>query len=90
MAWFRRWISYRRGDQRGQAIIEYLLVLILSVTFLRLVFFNKDFGFQANLNKTMLRLGTFLEANLKSGTRPNASDGEKSLEPFAGTNRWTN
>lgn len=75
--------------QSGQAIVEYLLILILSLTFLRFVYFNREYGFKAGLDKTMLRLGSFLEGNLKSGTKP-GSDGVKSLDAFAGTNRWSN
>jgi hypothetical protein len=75
--------------QRGQAMVEYLLVLILSLVFLRYVYFNKDYGFKAMLDKTMLRLGSYLEDNLKTGTKPGA-DGEKSLDAYAGTNQWSN
>lgn len=88
----RKWISFRliRRDQRGQAILEYMLVLLLAVTFLRLIYFNRDFGFKASLDKTMLRLGSYLEANLKTGAGPTGEEGQKSLEPFAGTGRWNN
>jgi hypothetical protein len=37
----------------------------------------------------MLRLGSHLENNLKTGSKP-GGDGEKSLEAFVGTDRWTN
>lgn len=77
------------NNQRGQAIVEYILVLILSLGFTRFVFFNKEFGFQAMLEKTMLRFGSFLEQNLKSGTRVGA-DGVNSPEPYGGTGRWSN
>ena len=76
-------------SQRGQAMVEYMLVLILSIAFLRLVFFNKEYGFKAMLDKSMYRLGAYLEQNLKAGTKPGA-DGVKSLDAFAGTNRWSN
>lgn len=76
-------------NERGQAIVEYILVLILALGFTRTVFFNKEFGFQAMLDKTMLRLGSFLEQNLKTGTKTGA-DGVKSLEAYAGTGRWSN
>jgi hypothetical protein len=79
----------RCRGQKGQAMVEYLLLLILSLGFLRFVYFNKDFGFKAMLDKSMLRLGAYLEENLKSGTKPGA-DGEKSMDAFAGTSRWTN
>ena len=88
----RRRFRFRRPNlrrQRGQAIIEFMLVLILSLVFLRFVFFNRTYGFQAMLDKTMLRLGSHLENNLKTGVKAGA-DGEKSLDAFAGTNQWTN
>ena len=53
------------------------------------MFFNKDFGFKAMLDKTMLRIGSHLENNLKSGTKV-GGDGEKSLDAFAGTDTWSN
>lgn len=76
-------------SERGQAILEFMLILLISLAFLRLVFFNREFGFKAMLDKTMLRLGSNLEANLKTGTKL-GGDGEKSLDPFAGTGRWSN
>ena len=79
----------RRRRQRGQAVLEFILILLVSMMFLRFVFFHRDYGFKAMLDKTMLRLGSFLEQNLKSGTKPGA-DGEKSLDAFAGTSRWSN
>lgn len=79
----------RLRSQRGQAIIEYILVILISLTFTRFVFFNKEFGFKSAIDKTMLRLGSFLEQNLKTGTKP-GGDGVKSLEAFGGTSRWTN
>ena len=77
-------------DQRGQAIVEYLLVLVLAFTFTHQVFFNPKFGFKGVLQKTMLRVGSFLEQNLKSGTKVGGSDGKLSLDPYAGTDRWSN
>lgn len=91
----RKWISRalrcrpRLRGQRGQAITEYVLVLILAFTFTHFVFFNKKYGFKGVLEKTMLRLGTYLEENLKTGAK-NGGDGVMSLEPYAGTDRWTN
>jgi uncharacterized protein (UPF0333 family) len=76
-------------SQRGQAVLEFMLILLLSIAFLRFVFFNKEYGFKASLDKTMLRVGSFLEGNLKTGTKIGA-DGEKSLDGFAGTSRWSN
>ncbi|MCO5143534.1 MAG: hypothetical protein M9962_10635 [Oligoflexia bacterium] len=77
------------SSQSGQAIVEYLLILILALTFTRLVFFNKDVGFKAQLDKTMLRIGSFLEQNLKTGTQV-GGDGQRSLDAYAGTERWNN
>lgn len=79
----------RLKNQRGQAVVEYLLVLIIAFTFTHQVFFNKEWGFKGMLQKTMLRLGSYLEQNLKSGTKV-GGDGKLSLDPFAGTDRWSN
>lgn len=82
----------RRGrprGQSGQAIVEYLLVLILVFTFTHQVFFNKTWGFRGLFQNTMFRLGSFLEQNLKSGTKV-GGDGKLSLDPYAGTDRWSN
>jgi hypothetical protein len=77
-------------NQRGQALVEYMLVLIIALTFTHQVFFNQTWGFKGMLQKTMLRLGSFLEQNLKSGTKVGGSDGKLSLDPYAGTDRWSN
>jgi|GEM_PF-5762253 len=79
-----------RGNERGQAIVEYLLVLIIAFTFTHQVFFNSKFGFKTVLAKTMMRLGSFLEQNLKSGTKVGGNNGRLSLDPYAGTDRWSN
>jgi hypothetical protein len=79
----------RRKRSRGQAIVEFLLVLFLSLFFLRFVFFNREYGIKAQLDNTMLRLGVFLEANLKTGTKL-GGDGTESIDPYAGTSRWSN
>jgi hypothetical protein len=79
-----------RGNQRGQAITEYMLVMILAFTFAHQVFFNPKFGFKSMLQSTMLRIGSFVEQNLKSGTKVGGSDGKLSLDPYAGTDRWSN
>lgn len=76
-------------SQRGQALVEFILVLILALFFTRLVYFNKEFGFKAVIDKMMLRLGSFLELNLKTGTQV-GPDGKNSLDAYAGTNQWTN
>ncbi len=86
---FRRLASPLR-NQRGQSLVEFVLVLILSLFFTRLIYFNKEFGFKAVLDKTMLRLGSFLELNLKSGTQAGGGETRKSLDGYAGTGQWTN
>lgn len=84
-----RWPRKRSG-QRGQALVEYMLVLLIAIVFTHQVFFNKTWGFKGMLEKTMLRLGSFLEQNLKSGTKVGGADGKLSLDPYAGTDRWSN
>lgn len=80
----------RGCNERGQAIVEYVLILFLAFLFTRLVFFHEEFGMKAMMDRTMLRLGSFLEMNLKTGTKAGPGPTEKSLEPFAGTNSWRN
>ena len=77
-------------NQRGQAILEYILVLLIAFVFTHQVFFNTKWGFKSVLENTMLRLGSFLEQNLKSGTKVGGSNGRLSLDPYAGTDRWSN
>ena len=79
-----------RGNQKGQAVTEYMLVLIIAFGFTHQVFFNPTFGFKSLLESTMLRIGSFVEQNLKSGTKVGGSDGKLSLDPYAGTDRWSN
>ncbi len=76
--------------QGGQAILEYVLVLLIAFVFTHQVFFNAKWGFKSVLENTMLRLGSFLEQNLKSGTKVGGSNGRLSLDPYAGTDRWSN
>lgn len=85
----KRRIGKRKRSERGQALVEFVLVLVLALFFTRLIYFNKDFGFKALLDKTMLRLGSFLELNLKTGTQQ-GPDGRQSLDAYAGTNQWSN
>jgi len=73
----------------GQAVLEYILVLLIAFTFTHQVFFNSQFGFNTVIKKTMLRLGSFLEQNLKSGTKV-GGNGRLSLDPYAGTDTWSN
>lgn len=76
-------------SQRGQALVEYLMVLMLALLFTRVIYFNKEFGFKGVLDKTMLHIGSFLEMNLKSGTQV-GKQGENSLDSYAGTDSWSN
>jgi hypothetical protein len=57
--------------------------------FTRFVYFNKEYGFKAILDKTMLRMASFLELNLKTGTK-SGGDGQYSLDPYAGVETWSN
>ncbi len=79
----------RRQRQSGQAMIEYILLLGLMVVFARFIFFSPEFGFNGLLNRGMLRLGSFLEQNLKTGTQP-GPQGRATSEPFAGAANWNN
>src|SRR3989344_3023457 len=83
--------ALHRKKQQGQAIIEFLLVMVLALMFTRFVFFNREYGFQAMLEKTMLRLGVHLEQNLKAGVQvQDDKETFKSLQPYSGIGRWTN
>ncbi len=79
----------RRRKQSGQAMIEYILIFVVSLVFARYVFFHEEFGINAMLDRMMMRVGTNLEQNLKTGTAPGGV-GKGSLAPFAGTNTWNN
>ncbi len=79
----------RRRRQRGQALLEFLLFLSIAVGFTRYLYYNRDFGFKAVLDKTMLRFGVFLEQNLKSGTKI-GGNGRDSTDKYIGTGQWTN
>ena len=79
----------RRGNQRGQAIIEYILLLTVAFFFAKFIFFDPNFGFYGMLNRTMVRLGGHLEGDLKSGTQP-GNQGARSDEGYAGTANWNN
>ncbi len=80
----------QKKKNSGQALIEYLLLLFLLLGFTTTLFFNEDIGFSGIINKTMLRLGTHLEQNLKSGTG-SAGQGTQSKDPYAGAGgNWNN
>jgi hypothetical protein len=85
--WFRSFNA--RLGQRGQSMVEYLLILMLAFGFARFIYFNQQFGIQPNFEKMMLGLGSYLEASLKSGTRP-GGQGYKQADAFAGTSNWKN
>ena len=80
----------KANKQKGQALVEYILILILVIVFARYVFFHERFGIQATFNNTMLRLGTLLEQNLKSGAQP-GNQGEEPFERYSGSSdNWKN
>lgn len=79
----------RKRKQRGQAIVEYLLLLGITVFFARFIFFDPEYGLFGIINKGMLRVGTHLEQNLKSGTQP-GGPGTGSTDQFAGASSWKN
>ena len=70
-------------------MVEYLLVLLLAFGFARFIYFNQTFGIQPNFEKVMLGLGSYLEGNLKSGTKLGAQ-GRDAADGFAGTSTWKN
>lgn len=83
----------KRGAKRrqsGQAIVEYLLLTMLVIGFARFIFFSNDYGIYGLLNKGMLRLGSALEQNLKSGTQSGSSQNAGSTDPFGGIGAWNN
>lgn len=80
----------RKRRQRGQAVVEYILIMVVSLFFARFIFFNNEFGINAQLDRMMMRLGANLEQNLKTGAGPGGA-GKGSLEPFAGAaGTWNN
>lgn len=81
--------SRKKRKQSGQAMIEYILLFVVSLVFARYVFFHEEFGINGMLDRMMMRVGTNLEQNLKTGTGPGGA-GKGSLAPFAGTNTWNN
>ncbi len=82
----------KKKKQSGQTIVEFILVLTLALTFTRYVYYNRDFGFKGALDKMMLRLGAYLEQNLKSGVGLNLQQatGQGSPDKFMGTSAWKN
>lgn len=79
----------RLANQSGQAIVEYVLLIGLSVLLARFIFFHPEFGIYGILNNGMMRLGSALELNLKSGTA-SGPPGRNSTDPFAGVGSWEN
>jgi hypothetical protein len=88
MQFFQR----RKRNERGQAMVEFLLIMLLALTLTRYVYYNREFGFKGALDKMMLKLGVFLEQNLKSGVGVNltSSAGQGSSDKFMGLSAWKN
>lgn len=87
---FRRFRKLNKAmNQGGQALIEYLLVILLALGFAHFIFFNKTFGVQPNFERTMLQIGGYLEANLRSGTKV-GPQGTSSNHEYAGDGNWNN
>lgn len=88
----RKFFMLSKRSQRGQGIVEFILILMLGLVLTRFVYFHKDFGLSASIENMMLRLGGFLEKNLKSGTGQNGGSdaGKESTNKFMGTGAWKN
>ena len=82
-------IARKKRKQAGQTLVEYILLVIVTMLFVRFVYYDKNFGFKGVLDKTALRLGSYLEQNVKSGAKL-GGDGKASMEPYAGVQRWKN
>jgi hypothetical protein len=78
-----------RKRQAGQAMVEFLLILLVALFFTRLVYFHPQYGFKGMLDRMMLRLGSYLEKDLKAAARP-GGNGQAANDPFAGTDAWIN
>ena len=92
----KKWISAflrrhfkKSKKQSGQAIVEFLLVFMLTIGLARFVFFHKTYGIQGVMESTMMKLGAYLERDLKSGTKP-GDQGQDSTDVFAGVVNWKN
>lgn len=79
----------KRRSQRGQALLEYMLLLFVGLVFARFIFFHPEFGIKGNIDKFVLRLGAHLETDLKSGTGPSGDTGAATA-PYAGLGNWDN
>ena len=88
----RRGARARKRNERGQSIVEFLLVLSLGLVLARFIYFHPQFGFKGSLDNMMLRLGGFLEQNLKAGVGLNSagSVGQDSTSKFMGTGACKN
>ena len=76
-------------SKSGQAIVEFLLILMLTVGFTRFIYFHPRYGFKGIIDHTMLKVGTLLERDLKTGTRTGGR-GVNPTEQYMGTSTWKN
>ena len=87
LRFFKRKKSKKK--QSGQAMVEFLLMFLIAISFTRFMYFNPNFGVKGMIDGMMLRLGSFLEHDLKSGTR-SGDIGQATTDTFCGINAWNN
>lgn len=75
-------------SQAGQAMVEYLLIMAVTIGFASFIYFNKDYGVKGLLDKMILRLGSYLEKDLRAAV--GTQQGHDSTHPFGGPGQWTN
>lgn len=86
---FKSFFKFQKSKQSGQAIVEYILIITLALTFTRFVFFHQRYGFKGIIDHTMLKVGALLEKDLKAGVQPGGI-GKSATEPYIGTSVWKN
>lgn len=79
----------KKSKQSGQAIVEYILIITLALTFTRFVFFHPKYGFKGIIDHTMLKVGALLEKDLKAGVQP-GGNGTAATDAYIGTSVWKN